>query len=42
MVAAPGRVAGHEQQTATNLMVGILGSGLILGAALSAALVQLL
>lgn len=42
MVAAPGRVAVHEQQTSTNLMVGILGSGLILGAALSAALVQLL
>merc|ERR1711974_20858 len=42
MVGAPGRVAAHEQQTSTNLMVGILGSGLILGAGLSGAMVHLL
>jgi len=42
MVGAPSRVAAHEQQTSTNLMVGILGSGLILGAGLSGAMVHLL
>ena len=42
MVAAPARVLQHEQQTASNLMVGLLGLGLISGAVLSAGLVKIL
>ena len=42
MVAAPARVLAHEQQTASNLMVGLLGLGLISGAVLSAGLVKIL
>ena len=42
MVAAPTRVNAHQQQTAANLMAGILGLGLALGAALSAVLIKLL
>lgn len=42
MVVAPSKVEPHLQQTASNLMVGVLGLGLILGALLSAVMVQLL
>ena len=42
MVSAPGRVEEHEQQTASNLMVGLLGLGLISGALLSAGLINIL
>ena len=42
MVNAPGRVEGHEQQTASNLMVGLLGLGLISGALLSTGLINIL
>lgn len=42
MVSAPRRVESHQQETAANLMAGILGLGLATGAALSALLVQLL
>jgi len=42
MVNAPGKVLPHEQQTASNLMVGILGTGLVIGAAISAAVIKLL
>ena len=42
MVNAPGRVEEHEQQTASNLMVGLLGLGLISGAMLSAGLINVL
>jgi len=42
MVAAPQSVPPHLQQTASNLMVGILGMGLVVGSAISALLVQLL
>ena len=42
MVNAPKKVLPHEQQTASNLMVGLLGLGLITGAMLSAALVNIL
>jgi len=42
MVHAPSRVASYEQETAANLMAGILGLGLAAGAVFSAALIQLL
>jgi len=42
MVAAPAKVASHEKETASNLMGGILGCGLIAGAAVSAVMVKLL
>jgi len=42
MVAAPQSVPPHLQQTASNLMVGILGLGLVVGSAISAVLVQFL
>ena len=42
MVNAPGKVHVYEQQTASNLMVGILGLGLISGAAVSALLINIL
>ena len=42
MVNAPGRVLDFEQQTASNLMVGLLGLGLISGAVLSAGLINVL
>ena len=42
MVNAPTKVESHEQQTSSNMMVGILGLGLVLGAAASGALVKLL
>lgn len=42
MVAAPLKVESHEKQTASNLMGGILGCGLITGALLSAGMVRLL
>ena len=42
MVAAPRRVAANHQETAANLMAGILGLGLAAGAALSAILVKVL
>ena len=42
MVNAPTKVESHEQQTSSNMMVGILGLGLVLGAAGSGALVKLL
>jgi len=42
MVNAPTKVEFHQQQTSSNMMVGILGLGLVLGAAGSGALVKLL
>jgi len=42
MVHAPSRVAPHEQETAANLMAGILGIGLAAGAVFSAVLVRAL
>lgn len=42
MVNAPKKVREHEQQTSSNLMVGLLGLGLISGALLSAALINFL
>ena len=42
MVAAPARVQPSHQQTAANLMAGILGLGLAAGAALSVLAVKLL
>ena len=42
MVAAPSRVPQHQQQTAANLMAGILGIGLAAGAAVSVVAVKLL
>ena len=42
MVNAPGKVLDFEQQTASNLMVGLLGLGLISGAVLSAGLINVL
>jgi len=42
MVNAPAKVEPHQQQTASNMMVGILGMGLVLGAAVSGVLVKLL
>ena len=42
MVNAPMRVDVHEQQTASNMMVGILGTGLVVGAAVSAGMVKLI
>ena len=42
MVAAPCRVVPHKQEAAANLMAGILGIGLAVGALLSSVLVQLL
>lgn len=42
MVNAPARVLPYEQQTSSNLMVGLLGLGLISGAVFSAILVKCL
>ena len=42
MLNAPAKVEDYQQQTASNLMVGILGLGLVIGAGLSAGLVKVL
>ena len=42
MVNAPSKVEPHQQQTASNMMVGLLGLGLVVGAGSSVALVKLL
>ena len=42
MVNAPAKVELHQKQTASNMMVGILGMGLAVGAAVSAGMVKLL
>ena len=42
MVNAPSKVEPHQQQTASNMMVALLGLGLVVGAGSSAALVKLL
>jgi len=42
MVNAPAQVEAHQQQTASNMMVGLLGMGLVVGAATSAGMVKLL
>jgi len=42
MVGVKTRVREHEQQTATNIMVGVRGVGLVVGSAVSVLMVQLL
>lgn len=42
MVNAPSKVEPHQQQTASNMMVALLGLGLVVGAGSSAALVKFL
>ena len=42
MVNAPSKVETYQQQTASNMMVALLGLGLVVGAGSSAALVKFL